>query len=268
MKLRFLLILFIFGIREAAVAQSLELLRVFPVEEAIAVSADPQGNIYLSLKKGEIQKYNQKGLLLHTYSPQSAGIFNVIDGSSALQVKAFSENSQSIVYLDRFLNQTASFRLPGSRFNFVSALCWSAGNTVWLADAAEMQLVRWNTETREESRTLNLNQFIRGEIFEINLLKEHQHKLYLFSAEQLYLFDQLGNYEMQVPLLPWKSIAFSEEEIILLGKDGLTFLNLYNFKEKRIPLPEAETEYRHVSYSRGEVCLFNLQEAHIYRTKP
>lgn len=267
MKIKLLFLLFSFGLLNSSLAQSLQLKGAFPVEEPVAVSADAQGHIYLSVKEGEIKKYNFRGLLLYTYSPPSAGSFNVLDGSSSLQIKAFSENSQTIVYLDRFLNQTAGFQLPSDRFRYVTALSWSAGNTLWLADAGERELVRWRTETQEVMQTLNLNQFISEDNFEVSLIKEHQHKLYLFSTNRLYVFDQLGNYETQVPLASWKGVTFAENEVIILGADTLTFLDLYSFQERKIVVP-AEKDYGHLSFSKGEIFLFSPQEAHIYRLVP
>lgn len=248
-------------------AQSLELAGVFPVDSPTAVSADNQGHVYIATREGEIKKYNARGLLLYTFSPQSAGFFNVIDGSSSMQVKAFSENSQTIVYLDRFLNETARFRLPTDPFSYVSPLCWSAGNTIWLAGTAEMQLVKWSVDTREVLRTINLNQFITGDNFEISLIKEHQHKIYLFSPDRLYVFGQPGNYEKQVPLETWKGVAFSDKEIIILGNETLTLLELYGAEKRKIPLP-AEKDYNHITFSKGNTLLFSNQEAHIYRFKP
>lgn len=248
-------------------AQSLELVSIFPVDAPTAVSADNQGHVYIATREGEIKKHNLRGLLLYTFSPQSAGFFNVVDGSSSMQVKAFSENSQSIVYLDRFLNETARFRLPTDPFSYISSLCWSAGNTIWLAGTAEMQLAKWSVDTREVLRTINLNQFITGDNFEISMIKEHQHKIYLFSPDRLYIFSQPGNYEKQIPLEEWKGVAFSEKEIIMLGNESLTFLELYGVGKRKIPLP-AEKYYSHITFSKGDILLFSRQEAHIYRSKP
>ena len=245
----------------------LELKRVLPVEAPIAASADGQGNIYLATRGGEIKKYSPIGILLGTFSPQSAGFFNILDVSSALQLRAFNENSQTIVYLDRFLNQTASFQLPSELFSFVTALCWSAGNTAWVADAAEMELTRWRIDSREVVRRLKLNQFVSDERFELKSLKEHQHKLYLFSSNLLYIFDQLGNYEKQVPLPPWKNVTFSENEIMVLGTTSLTVLDLDGSSERTILLPEG-IKYEQLCFSKGELYLFSKKEAHIYRLIP
>lgn len=262
-----LFILAFLGFFRPLEAQVLELKRVFSVEAPITTSADGQGNIYLSTRGGEIKKYSPTGILIGTFSPQSAGSFNILDASSALQLRAFNENSQTIVYLDRFLNQTASFQLPTELFPFANALCWSAGNTVWVANAADMELVRWRIDSREVVRTLQLNQFITDDRFEIKNLQEHQHKLYLFSSNLLYIFDQLGNYEKQVPLSPWKSVAFSEHGIIMLGNTSLTLFDLYGTSERILPLPEG-TQYEQLSYSKGEIYLFSKKEANIYGFTP
>lgn len=267
MKSKSLFLLLLISLFGQAEAQVLELKRAFLIEKPISVSADAQGNIFLSTMGGEIHKYTSAGELLNTFSPQSAGYFNVLDASAGLQVKAFNENSQTIIYLDRFLNQTASFQLPAERFNFVSALTWSAGNTIWVADAAEMQLVNWRIDTREVIRTLNLNQYISDERFEIKSLQEHQHKLYLFSPRRLYVFDQLGNYEKQIALPQWEDVTFKENELVILGKNTLTFLHLYRTEERKIALPK-EGQYEHLTFSRGELCLFSDDEAHIYRMVP
>ena len=266
LKMYLLLALLIFCFLQTE-AQVLDWKRSFPVQKPIAVSADAQGNIYLSTRGGEIKKYSPQGVELQTYSPPSAAHFGVLDASSTLQVRAFNENTQTMVYLDRFLNPSSSFDFSSEWFNFITALCWSAGNTLWFVDAGKLELKRWRMETREVLLTLNLNQYIPERDPEIVTLKEHQHALYLFGSRHLLVFDQLGNFEKQMPLPEWKSVAFSENEMILLRKDSLSFIHLHSGKERNLPLPEGK-EYQHLAYSRGEIYLFSPDQVDVYKLKP
>lgn len=249
-------------------AQTLELQRSFPVRNQLATSSDAQGNIYLSTPDGEIVKYNAAGIPLQTYSPQTAGSFRVLDASQSMQILAFDENRQQLVFLDRFMNQVGSKALPSEHFSFVSALTWSRGNSLWLIDATKLQLVKWKTDIREPGLSLPLSRYTDEPSLEIKLLKEHQHRLYLLSPDRAYVFDQLGNYEKQLILPEWKSATFSNDQLFLLGNKQLEILHLYSGKRSSILLPESATPYQHLLLNKGEVYLFEKLQAYVYLLRP
>ncbi len=268
---RLLLILFFFLLPEVKGQEPrLVLLRSFPVPEQLAVSSDAGGNIVLSTSGGEIQKFSANGKLLHTYSPHSSGYLSILDARFTMQVRAFDENSQQIIYLDRFLNPAGSILLPPEQFSFISALAWSAtGNTIWLYDASDMQLIRWQTGTRKIISTLKLNQFAGKRPFEVKMLFEHQHKLCLLGADKLLIFDQAGNFDREVPLPEWQSATFSGEDLLCLtNTNTIERIHLYSGKRSEISTPATSQSYRKIIAANGEFYLFTTKQADVYRLVP
>lgn len=253
---------------------SLQFLRSFPVPEQVTVSADGNGNIFLSTTAGEIRKYDPNGQLLNSYSPQSASYFSTLDGRPGMQLRAFDENNQQLVYLDRFLNQSGStVQLPPEHFGFISALSWSAaGNTVWIFDASDLQLKRWRTDLREIVSTLKLSQLLLKEPLDVKMLYEYQHKLYLFTTDKAFVFDQLGNYEKELSLPAWTSVTFTGDHLLSLsGRKSLELLHLYSGRKQKIPLigDDKSLPYQKVLTGKdGELYLFTPKKADVYRFVP
>lgn len=263
-----LLFLLALGLSLELQAQELQLIRSFAVEEPEAVSADTQGNIFMASEGGEIRKYTPEGELLNIYSPQSASHFTALQARSTMQIMAFDENNQQLLTLDRFLNLASSIQLPEQETGFISALSWGAnGNTIWLADANARQLRQWRTDTRQLSLSLNLNQYVTTKRLEIKELREYQHKLYLISTEQVYVFDQLGNYERQFAIPPVKAVTFMQDQLIGLGEQELAAIHLYSGERQNYSLPAGKS-YSQLLYSKGVFILFGRQQADVYRPMP
>jgi outer membrane protein assembly factor BamB len=243
-------------------------MRSFPLEEeASLVSADAQGNIFIATPDGEIKKYTAAGQLLNTFSPQSANHFTVLQARSTMQIMAFDENNQQLLFLDRFLNPVSSIELPFRELGYVSALTLAAGNTLWVADASAGKLRQWRFDTGQLLLSLNLNQLINAAALNIQALREYQHKLYLFSPGHVYVFDQLGNFEQEFAIPPIEAISFMGDQLIGLNDQKLVAINLYSGEEQHIALP-GKKEYQQVLYSKGELYLFSRREADVYRPKP
>lgn len=267
MRLKSILLLLGLCLSLSLSAQELQVLRSFAIEEPEAVSADTQGNLFVATAGGEIQKYSAEGKLLNTYSPQSASHFTALQARSTMQIMAFDENNQQLLSLDRFLNLASSTQLPDEETGFVSALAWTAGNSIWLADANARQLRQWRTDTRQFTLSLNLNQYMNAAELEIRELREYQHKLYLLSAEQVYVFDQLGNYERQFAIPPLKAVTFMGDQLIGLNDDKLLAIHLYSGQEQSFLL-EAGKDYSQLLHSKGLLYLFGRNEADVYRPMP
>lgn len=240
--------------------------RSFPTEDPTAVSADAHGKIYLATSLGEVKCYSPEGTLLQTYSPQSASYFSSLEVRSGMQVWAFDENRQQMLFLDRFMNPVSSRQLPADIFGYATAVSSSAGNSLWVADASDMQLKQWRTDTRQLVSSFRLN-LLKEPPTEIKALKEYQHKLYLFSPEALYVFDRLGAYEQTIPLVDWLSYTFVGNELLLLTEATLLRISLYSGKAEAIPLP-ADGSYKELLFIDKAYYFFSANEVQAYLLLP
>lgn len=266
MKAKYLLLLCCLWASLAARAQQWELLRSFPCGEVAAAAADVYGKLYLATAGGEIKSYSPEGKLLHTYSPRSASYFNSLE-ARGMQLWAFDENRQQLVYLDRFLNPVSNWQLPPGLFAYASALSPAAGNAVWVADVGDMQLKQWQTDTRQLSSFFRLH-LLKQAPAEIKALKAHQHKLYLFSPEALYIFDRLGAFEQMLPLAEeWTSFSFADNDLLLLTTDKLLRISLYSGRAEKLSLPAGEG-FKKVVYTNNTYYFFTHKQVQLYRLLP
>lgn len=265
-QLLLLILLLIAGCPYILKAQTFELLFSFPVDPSVAVTSDTYGRLYLASHRGEISSYSPKGEFLHVYSPQSAAYFSTLD-ARGLQLAAFDENSQQLVFLDRFLNLLGSELLPPDLFSYATALSWSAGNSVWVADAGTLQLKKWKPGSRELEATINLSQFGQEGKLEIVALKEYQHKLYLFTTSQLYVFDRLGTYEKKLPLPEWAAFSFAGDQLMLLTEQSLLRFPLYGGDPASLSLPEGRP-FTHFQFGEGIYFFFKDGMATAWKLLP
>lgn len=247
--------------------QTFEFLYSFPVEPPVAVTADTYGNLYLSSQGSEIRSYTLTGDLQYTYSPQLAAYFTALDARAGLQLLAFDENSQQLVFLDRFLNLLSTKLLPPDLFSYATAISGSAGNTIWVADAGTLQLKKWKPGSLGLELSINLSQYGQESTFDIKSLKEYQHKLYLLTSNKLYVFDRLGTFEKMLPLPAWTSYTFAGDQLLLLTNNALLRFPLYKGEPDSLPLPEGKA-YTHLLYSEGIFLFFNEETAKAYRLLP
>lgn len=240
--------------------------RTFPTEEPTAVSADAHGKIYLATSQGEVKCYSPKGTLLQTYSPQSASYFNSLEVRPGMQVWAFDENRQEMLFLDRFMNPVSSKQLPADVFGYATAVSSSAGNSLWVADGSDMQLKQWRTDTRQLVSSFRLN-LLKEPPTDVRALKEYQHKLYLFSSDALFIFDRLGAYEQTMPLVDWLSYTFAGNELLLLTEGELLRISLYTGESETIPLP-AEGSYTDLLFIDKGYYFFSATGVEAYLLLP
>jgi hypothetical protein len=266
MKAKYLLLAACLWLSLTGHAQQWDFVRTFPVEAPTAITADINGNLYLATKEGEVKSYSPEGVLLQTYSPQSASYFNSLEARSAMQLWAFDENRQQLLVLDRFLNQVSSQQLPPEVFGYASAAAPSAGNSLWVVDISDMQLKQWRTDTRQLISSFRLN-LLKQPPTAVKALREYQHKLYLFSPERLYIFNRLSAYEQTLPLAEWLSFAFAENDLLLLTTNKLLRISLYSGKTEILPLP-ATDNYKQLLFINGTYYFFTDKNVQAYRLLP
>lgn len=266
MKRKYYLLIAGLWLSLSARAQQWELLRTFPVEAPVAVTADVHGQLYVATTKGEIVSYSPEGQPLYTFSPQSAGAFTALEAPSGRQLWAFDENRQQLLFLDRFLNQLSSQQLPADVFSYVVAVTRAAGNAFWMADAGDMQLKQWNSNKGQLVSSIRLN-LLDPSLTEIRALKEYQHRLYLFSPDKLLVFDQLGAFGQSIPLPAWQAFSFAEDNVLLLTRENLIQLSIHSGEQASGPLPPIQGVEQLV-FSKGVYYFFSESMAHAYRRVP
>lgn len=267
MRLRFsLLIAGLFWLTLPGRAQQWELLLAFPVEAPVAVTADVHGQLYLATARGELISYSPEGKPLYTFSPQSAGTYTTLEAPSGRQLWAFDENRQQLLFLDRFLNQLSSRQLPLDVFNYVVATTRAAGNTFWMADAGDMQLKQWNSNSGQLVSSIRLS-LLDPSLTEIQALKEYQHRLYLFAPGKLLIFDHMGAYQQSIPLPAWKDFSFAGDSLLLLTKNSLIHLSIHSGEQELSPLPPSQT-FGQLVYNKGIYYFFGKSRAYAYRLSP
>jgi hypothetical protein len=75
------------------------------------VSIDRQGNLYMEVESGAIEKYNRNGVFQRHFSPNKKSNPSLIEAWQGLRVFVFYKGFQEYLFLDRLMNSSERYTL-------------------------------------------------------------------------------------------------------------------------------------------------------------
>jgi len=157
------------------------------VSGATALAADRQGNVYVATGNS-VAKYNDR-LELQARHAASFGKIESVDASDPFKVVVFCKSFLRVFLLDSKLSALGSpIFLPDVNVLKPSAVCRSAENGLWVADAYRRQLLYldFTLSTTRETASLSAYEPATGMV-------ERSGRLYVnFSGRSIAVFDRFG----------------------------------------------------------------------------
>jgi hypothetical protein len=203
-----------------------------------SASLDNKGNLYVGDQKGNLYQYlptGERSDLL--YAPPRPSGLTLIDASNPLRIFAYYQDLQEYVILDRFLTESARYSLTD--FTTFSGLCApSQNNQIWLVDLQSFALKKIDPLRNIEQISVPLEQVLDPESYEITHLQEYQNLVFMSDKYRgIYIFDNLGNLMIQIPVRNVSHFSFSGDDILMAtSSKELIRYNLYEGTEQKITL--------------------------------
>jgi hypothetical protein len=190
------------------------------------------GELYTINSDNRLKKYNING--------DSVGVFNDVKKFGKLSyVRAqnpwktilFYENFQTIVLLDKYLNNLGNINLRDKNIFNVKAVASSYDNNIWVFDGREFKIKKLD----DNGNILMVSDDFR-QLFEDvptpEWIGDSDGLLYLYDpAKGFYVFDYYGAFKVLLPFKNWKSEYVNKKDMI--GFDD----NFYYQYTPPVPVP-------------------------------
>jgi len=201
-------------------------------------SQDGYGNLYISDKRGNINKFDSTGNFLLNYSPQKLGNVSLIEASNTIKIFAFYRDFQEYVTLERFLGPMPNSALNQDEVGFARQATLASDFNIWLIDETDFSLKKYDRQFNKVLNKTALDLILDARDYDITFLREYQSNLFVCDRlSGILVFDSFGSYKKKIPFKGVAFFAFHEDELYYLQNDTLHFFHLYLFNTREIPLP-------------------------------
>ncbi len=179
--------------------------------EATAVVTDFLGNIYVISRQNELVHLDERGLVLGRYSNNYLGRPQLIHTNSPLQLVLFYPDFQTLLILDKTLNELKRIRLADLGLPYMSALGYSSDRELWYFDEPVRRFRRINIQGKlilESSMT-----FVpfEGEVVKIRI--QNNEVGAWTNAGRIFILDLNGHLKRQIDL-EGEWISWKEDEMV------------------------------------------------------
>ncbi|PWH85807.1 hypothetical protein [Brumimicrobium oceani] len=246
MKTLILSSLIIFQLAANSLAQTLEwkLEREYLNRNIEAWDISPLEELIIS-EQGTLHKLDTNFNLSFTQSRKGFGNISKIDARHSLKTLIFSENQQSIGFLDNTLSfQEGKIDLAQLSIGFATQVCYSdQTNRFWVFDEQNARLVRFEGVNSSVARSEISNLMAITYSDMPSTMVERQNQLFLFyEGVGLFVFDYYGSLIRKYPYESALQVYPTEKYLYILEKDSIVRFNMKLNKEESVTLPKEGIE--------------------------
>ncbi len=213
-----------------------------PVSSKI-ISSDKLGNLYVIDESDRLVKYNSSGELLSTLNYNYSGSISSIDVSNPMEIFLFYKELNMVILLDNNLAFRGKISLQDWGITQAACIARSYENGIWVFDAGDLQLKKFNREGKLLQSSGNALDFAGSDKLNPTNCYENGNRLLLSdSLNGLFLFDVFAGFIKRIPVQNLKSVQLLDTEIVYLQNNIVVIYNLQNSKRESIPTPFLATK--------------------------
>lgn len=229
------------------------------------VSIDRQGNIYLEVASGAIEKYDRNGVFQRHFSPNKKSNPSLIEAWQGLRVFVFYKDFQEYLFLDRLMNSSERYTLDNQKISGYSSIATlAADNNLWVLDAQALSLKKIDINNQEIIIETFLSLNLSPSQYDFTTMREYQNLVFIGDKKNgVLVFDNIGNYLETLPLAGIDHFSFSGNNLITQKSNKLILFDIYKRQKKEVSLPDSST-YSFVLMENTRVFLFARNHLDIY----
>jgi hypothetical protein len=197
-------------------------------------SVDNLGNMYFVYQNGQLKKLRPNGDSLAVFNNiRKFGKLYSVDVSNPLKVLLHYRDFNTIVILDRLLNERAVLDLRKFNLVQVKAVGQSYDNNIWIYDEMEAKLKKIGDDGRLIDQSNDFRQ-VFDSTPSPSAIMDQDKLVYLYDENKgIYIFDYYGGFKHRIPFTGWKDFTVINNS--LFGRDGR---NLYRYDAGTLQLQE------------------------------
>jgi len=215
--------------------------------QAVSVEADFQGQIYVITRFNELIKMNDTGGIIRQYSNNYLGTLQLISIHNPFQIVLFYPGFQTLIILDKSLNELQRITMSQLNIPYVTTLGYSPERELWFFDDQLKRFKKVNIYGRHilESNLDNIYQpgrvyKIRAQKNEVKVWCDSSHlitmdlngnlkDLAIQAGEWIYWKDQITGFFLNQQLVTrnaanYQTVLQSVFPVVSPGMQGLTIL--------------------------------------------
>lgn len=200
------------------------------------ITSDIFNNLYI-VSKTDLQKLNEEGILLNTYSNKNLGDITFVDATNPMRIVLFYVHFNQVVFLNNKLSPLSEpILLDDLGFTSVGGVCNSSQNGFWIFDSRNSQLVMISSSLQLVFKGTKIN--IPDSVPSIPIfMSEHGKKVFLaFQNLGFYIFDQTGMQEKFIPVSSLQFMHVSGSTVYYLAEGKLWHMNVENMTTSLIEI--------------------------------
>jgi hypothetical protein len=224
---------------------------------------NPAGELYVMSEK-EILKFDKDGAINQSLTLPHAHTITSFDSWHLTQVVLYYRAEQKIEIYNPQLEPRISFTIDSS-FAIEPYLVTSSTDekSSWIFDAADISLKKVNPVTNQVFVDVIVSDLISS-AHDVVSMREYQRFLFLQTNNSLLVFNAMGKKIRTIETPTGARFDFFGEEIVLLHKNTIQFINLFSSDQRQILLSKSFkkvllTDDRFFGVTENTIEIFEFQ---------
>lgn len=212
-------------------------LKTVEVSDTIAAAAvDRPGDLYVTLRSGQNQRFDKDGKLLNLYRKDPAP--TTFDPRDGARLFAFYRSGGYYDFLNTAFDIVGSYKID-SAFSLEPWLaCTSGDYALWVLDASDWNLKKVNVPTGSVPVEVPLPPTIDRTKTDFIAMREYQSFVFVLNSKTgILVFNSMGKYIRTISAPNLKYFSFIGEELYYLQAGKLKFFDLFTTGTREQPLP-------------------------------
>ena len=233
--------------------------------EAKSFTTDKLQQSYLINSKNQITKYSAAGQEVFNYNNNTLGNLHVLDATNPFNLLLYYPDFQTVITLDRTLNETGEINLFDLDIINVPAIASSNDNNVWIYDDAAFKLkkIDQSGQVLVESDDLSL---LLGQAPRPIQIKARENWVYMNDPDLgILIFDGFAQYHKQLDLKNVTSFQLIGEQLIYAQAGKYYNFNLKSFLTKPVLLPKNIKPEAQLSFQKNHLYVLYDGVLKVYR---
>ena len=219
-------------------------------------TVDNLGNLYFVYQNGQLKKLRPNGDSLAVYNNvRKFGKLYAVDVSNPLKVLLHFKDFNTIVILDRLLNERSVLDLRKHNLLQVKAIGQSYDNNIWIFDELDVKLKKIG----DDGRTIDQSNDFR-QIFDStpspSVIIDQDKLVYLYDDQKgVYTFDYYGGFKNRIPFTGWSDFTVINNSLFGRNKSNLYRYDAGTLELQQFAVPGFMNDAQKIVIKPGAVYL-------------
>jgi hypothetical protein len=258
------IVFFLVLMSSVLMAQQWTLVSDLPIRGLERVSLDNRGQIFYTIGDGSIYQLSPIGVPINHYSPPRQAGITQLEAGWTVTVFTFSKDLQRYEMFDRFLNPLMSRDMDRLEVGLARAATLGNNNTLWVFDESDFSLKKIDYKRQALLQNQPLNLVINDQDWKVTDMREVQNMVFLRVPENIYIFDNQGNYLKSISVPGQGPLSISGGSIYWINSGKLVEYQMNRgVITSELALPSSVNGH-HVKVHGKHVLFYNERQILIY----